>query len=421
MIRAASAWFARQLQGAHTVELITNDRECRARALEQGLACQTVHDWAAANLPPKYLETIAQAQADDGDGRGGDGANGDALSPAGKFSYPEHLTAEAIQEGVRMGRLVVGTLHMARDNASEGWVIPQSDRHGSGGAGGVGKEQDTGSGSRDILVSGRMSLNRATELDKVVVELLPQAMWRAPKMTIAVDMDDDDEGEGAGEDAAVPAPPPVDVKDLRRTGKVVGILKRAWRPYCGSIEVQQGGRDKHVLFVPVSKQIPKVRIFTRQAAELAGKRILVAIDAWEQASRFPHGHYVRTLGDIGNIACESEVILIEHDVCVREFAPAVYRCLPTVGPNGEWDVPPDEAAKRVDLRGPEYRVCSIDPPGCKDIDDALHVRALPPLPDGRQVVAHDDSVGPLFLLPYGGVEYACLFRHNTAEYSGDWQ
>ncbi len=54
-----------------------------------------------------------------------------------------------------------------------------------------------------------------------------------------------------------------------------------------------------------------------------------------------------------------------------------------MGPNGEWDVPAEEAAKRVDLRGEEYRVCSIDPPGCKDIDDALHVRPLPPGPDGR--------------------------------------
>jgi exoribonuclease R len=41
---------------------------------------------------------------------------------------------------------------------------------------------------------------------------------------------------------------------------------------------------------------------------------------------------------------------------------------------------------RVDLRGGDYRVCSIDPPGCKDIDDALHVRPLPPGIDGRQRV-----------------------------------
>jgi hypothetical protein len=49
----------------------------------------------------------------------------------------------------------------------------------------------------------------------------------------------------------------------------------------------------------------------------------------------------------------------------NEFAPAVYWCLRKVGPNGEWDVAAEEAAKRVDLRGEEYRVCSIDPPGCK--------------------------------------------------------
>jgi len=38
-----------------------------------------------------------------------------------------------------------------------------------------------------------------------------------------------------------------------------------------SIETQQNGRDKRVLFVAVSKQFPKIRIFTRQAAKLATK------------------------------------------------------------------------------------------------------------------------------------------------------
>ncbi len=31
--------------------------------------------------------------------------------------------------------------------------------------------------------------------------------------------------------------------------------------------------------------------------------------------------------------------------------------------------------RRVDLR--HLAICSVDPPGCKDIDDALHVRQLP--------------------------------------------
>lgn len=48
-------------------------------------------------------------------------------------------------------------------------------------------------------------------------------------------------------------------------------------------------------------------------------------------------------------------------------------CLPKEG--FEWRIPESEYAKREDLR--EYNVCSVDPPGCRDIDDALHARLLP--------------------------------------------
>lgn len=46
-------------------------------------------------------------------------------------------------------------------------------------------------------------------------------------------------------------------------------------------------------------------------------------------------------------------------------------CLPAKG----WTIPPAEIAKRLDLREAAL-VCSVDPPGCVDIDDALHVTAL---------------------------------------------
>ena len=48
------------------------------------------------------------------------------------------------------------------------------------------------------------------------------------------------------------------------------------------------------------------------------------------------------------------------------------KCLPSEGAN--WQIPAEEAAKRLDLR--HIPVCSVDPPGCKDIDDALHCRVL---------------------------------------------
>jgi exosome complex exonuclease DIS3/RRP44 len=134
-------------------------------------------------------------------------------------------------------------------------------------------------------------------------------------------------------------------------------------------------RETNVLFVPVCRQIPKIRLTTKHAQEYEDKRIVVVIDEWDATSRHPRGHYIRTIGMVGNIEVESEVILLENDVCISEFPQKVYRCLPKVGPNGEWDPSPADVKGRVDFRK-NYRVFSVDPPGCKDIDDALHVRDL---------------------------------------------
>ena len=55
----------------------------------------------------------------------------------------------------------------------------------------------------------------------------------------------------------------------RPTGKVVGIIKRNWRTrgYCGSLQPQEerGGRGAQgVLFCPVERRYPKIRLQTRQ-------------------------------------------------------------------------------------------------------------------------------------------------------------
>lgn len=96
----------------------------------------------------------------------------------------------------------------------------------------------------------------------------------------------------------------------------------------------------------------------------------VAIDGWERSSRYPQGHYVRTLGQIGDKEVETEVLLLEHDIPTRAFSKAVMDCLPSA----DWVVTPEHSVGRRDLR--HLNVMSVDPPGCKDIDDALHARKL---------------------------------------------
>ena len=76
----------------------------------------------------------------------------------------------------------------------------------------------------------------------------------------------------------------------------------------------------------------------------------------------------------GNLGFDAmQVLLLEYDVNTAPFTADVHACVPPL----PWSVShADRAAPyRRDLR--HICVCSVDPPGCKDIDDALHARELP--------------------------------------------
>ncbi len=157
-------------------------------------------------------------------------------------------------------------------------------------------------------------------------------------------------------------------------------MKKNWRGYCGSIKESASGNStgsaQSILFVPVDRRIPIIRIQTRQLANLIHKRIIVTVDSWPTTSKYPLGHYKETVGtgQVGNLSTETEVVLIEHDVPYEPFAPIVTDCLPKEGAN--WRASEQDFRERADFRS--LLICSIDPPGCTDIDDALHARPLDP-------------------------------------------
>jgi exosome complex exonuclease DIS3/RRP44 len=160
----------------------------------------------------------------------------------------------------------------------------------------------------------------------------------------------------------------------------------------------------------MDKKIPKIRLRTRQVAELLGKRLLVTIDAWHRDSRHPTGHFVRSLGELESKPAETEALLLEYDVQYRPFPKTVLDCLPTEGHN--WRVPAaqDEPGwrDREDLRG--LLICSIDPVGCQDIDDALHAR---PLANGHfEVGVHIADVSH-FVKPANAMDTEASIRGTT--------
>lgn len=269
---------------------------------------------------------------------------------------------------------------------------------------------------RQVLIKGRLHQNRAMQGDAVVIELLPKAEWAQGEEEVALEEDDETHMTMAKEaDADVRMFDATDEEVVASSAvpcaKVVGILRRAWRPLCGIVDAQSAGRAQegqaaNVLFIPVDRRLPRIRIRTRQGKQLLGKRIAVAVDGWARSSKYPAGHYIRTIGDIGDRETETEVLLLEHDVAYAPFSQHVLRCLPPEAEN--YRISDEELAARRDLR--DLDVCSIDPPGCTDIDDALHCR---PLPNGNlEVGVHIADVGH-FVMPGNAMDEEAARRGTT--------
>ncbi|CAH2210870.1 jg4425, partial [Pararge aegeria aegeria] len=80
------------------------------------------------------------------------------------------------------------------------------------------------------------------------------------------------------------------------------------------------GATRH-LFVPAEKRIPRVRIETRQSDLLVSQRILVALDSWPRNSRYPLGHFVRSLGSIGECFSELSSLTACQNTSFRHHTP----------------------------------------------------------------------------------------------------
>uniref|UniRef100_A0A8C5SEZ9 Protein DIS3 homolog n=1 Tax=Laticauda laticaudata TaxID=8630 RepID=A0A8C5SEZ9_LATLA len=224
----------------------------------------------------------------------------------------------------------------------------------------------------EIIIQGLKHLNRAVHEDIVAVELLSKDAWAAPSSVVLLDDETKNEEEDIEKEEEDQNKPKTSVNTamLRPTGRVVGIIKRNWRPYCGMLSKSHIKEARRHLFTPADRRIPRIRIETRQASILEGRRIIVAIDGWPKTSRYPNGHFVKNLGAAGDKETETEVLLLEHDVPHQPFSQAVLSFLPQM----PWSISDEDMKQREDLR--QLCVCSVDPPGCTDIDDALHCREL---------------------------------------------
>lgn len=368
-IRKVAKYYNKHLPKVETI-LVSNDRLNREAAREKKIPTLSLREYADVIGSKELLDSVPVSEDSE------DASN----SKSHENVYETHLPTSRILGGLQNGTLHQGKLSISRYNYLEASVSVQGF-------------------TKPLLVIGREAMNRSFDGDKVVVELLPKRLWRRPLAEMAEENAGDQDGNEDEEAEAIisEAERKLLANDaklaqqqakseenpseyLQPTGRVVGILKRNWRFYVGSLvsdaTVKPGTRDtgalRSVLFRPMDNRIPRIRIKTRRPIELSGQRIVVAVDDWPVWSRSPEGHFVRLLGEIEDHKAETESILLEHDIEYRPFPQAAMNCLPPEGDN--WQ-PEENAPNRRDLR--HLNICSIDPPKCQDIDDALHAHVLP--------------------------------------------
>ena len=135
------------------------------------------------------------------------------------------------------------------------------------------------------------------------------------------------------------------------------------------------------------------------------------VDGWAESHRYPSATHTRTLGRVGEPAAENEAILHEHGISTQPFPAEALAGLPPA----DWSIPAAELARRLDLRhhgdaDAEAPICSIDPPGCVDIDDAMHARQLGP---GRYEVGVHIADVCHFIQPGSALDQEAAKRGNT--------
>jgi exosome complex exonuclease DIS3/RRP44 len=255
--------------------------------------------------------------------------------------YEEHLDSDTLLQGVRSAQFVKGILRAKNGNWEDCYVVSHD-----------GKKRNY------IDIKGVENINRALDGDIVVVKLVGSTNCSPLEQNEYRDL------EGFVDES------------IQNNGLVVGIMKHANAVFRGSIANDQTKcifeeKENFVLFAPVTRNAPKVWVHSHRVNDLVGKRFVVQVDSWPTSSLYPIGHCVQVLGNIGDQQVETQIVLHEYGVTSEDFSTEVMGCLPS----RDWEIGEADLVGRSDFRA--IPIVSIDPPGCKDIDDALHCVRLP--------------------------------------------
>ena len=309
-------------------------------------------------------------------------------SSGNRARFVEYLTTKEVEEGLKNGTLVEGSLHVNQQNRQLAYVVLEDSLRAI-------LQHDM-----DIKVSGEARRNRAFHGDKVIVRLDDRSEWQERKVSPSAqqraedpcDLFEDEGNDGAmDEDSSVSSTSDNnDKKLLQPTGKVVAIKERSRKmDYVGFLTTSRengviDAKDQHCIFVPLDKRCPRMILPLSQCPESFknnptghGKELyVVQVATWNEKATLPYGKMIRYLGSSGNVNTETESLIIDNEVDITSYSE---RELEDIRKelniqSDVWNVPRQEREKREDVT--KERIFTIDPKSSKDLDDAISVQRV---------------------------------------------
>lgn len=321
-IRNVAEFYANRLQGSNVrVILLTDDAGSRAKAEDEGALyeARTVRSYVKElekNNPDLSLSDLVAQYGKAGPSE---------TNEANEEHFPPHVNAADLSRGVQSGHYHRGVFRSTGKDTALVTIRRGEERVA-------------------VTIQGWKDRNRAVDGDVVAVSLKPLSQWLSSSKDTKKAADKDS-ATGIASETAEPTVGELDnvpdamslddvASSMRPTGTIVGILRRNFSNYCGSIfskssteklsterdeiaskqEIEHADGSTTCVFFPVDSKIPPILIRTTQRERLVGQRILVSMDSWPSHSLFPLGHYVRTIGEAGSKDVETQVLLEQHKI-----------------------------------------------------------------------------------------------------------
>src|SRR5665647_443790 len=151
--------------------------------------------------------------------------------------------------------------------------------------------------------------------------------------------------------------------------QITKVVKRGQKKLLGvlatSSKVTLGLSAKNVpkkRFMPLDKRFPNFAVQTKKPMQSSDSYAIIQTEDWTK-DKYPTAIIDRIIGNVGDHNVEKECLRIKHNINWKKYRRFNIDDYIT-------DLTPD----RKDLT--DLECFSIDPPNCRDIDDALHIRKI---------------------------------------------